>query len=355
MNKFYSLKVVEIESLTPESVKIVFDTSKVDAFNFKAGQYITLRREINNEDIRRSYSLSSSPNEGVEIGVKRIENGLMSTFLTKELKVGDFLDVMPPVGSFYLDSENKDNHYVAICAGSGITPILSMIKQVVNHNPNSFFTLIYGNKTSNSTMFLNDLQSLERDFQSQLFIHYIFSRQDVSDCLKGRIDNVLLENVFESSKSLKDADSYFICGPGEMIDNVNQFLKDSGLDAEKIHFERFTASSPIERPKGKLDSKPDDNKESISNVIVSVDGDDFEFKLSASGESILDAAMNAGADVPFSCKGGVCCVCKGKVIEGKVLMDQNYSLSEEEVAEGYVLGCQSHPASENVVLDFDEV
>ncbi len=350
MKKFYSLKVVEIEHLTLDSVKIVFDNSEADTFKFKAGQYITLRKEINNEDVRRSYSLSSAPEEGIEIGVKRIENGLMSTFLTKELKVGDSMDVMPPTGNFYLDSNEKDSHYVAICAGSGITPILSMIKQVVNHNPNISFTLIYGNQTRNSTMFLDDLQSLEHNFQSQFYIHYTFSRQDVSDCLKGRIDNRLLDNIFKSSSLLKEADSYFLCGPGKMIDNVNQFLEDLGVDTNKINFERF--NSGIISEDSNIDIK---DEEVLSNVIVSVDGDEFEFELSSKGDTILDAAMNAGADVPFSCKGGVCCVCKAKVIEGEVRMDQNYSLSEEEVAQGYILGCQAHPVSENVVVDFDEM
>jgi len=351
MKNFYALKVLEIEYLTLESVKIVFDVSKEDAFQFKAGQYITLRKEINNEDIRRSYSLSSAPGEGIEIGVKRIDNGLMSTFLTKELKVGDSIDVMPPTGNFYLDPNEKESHYVAVCAGSGITPILSMIKEVLNYNSNSFFTLIYGNQSAKSTMFFNDLKYLERNFQSQLFIHYVFSRQDVVDCFKSRIDNVLLEKIFNSNKSLKKADSYFLCGPGEMIDNVNQFLKDAGTESNKIHFERFTSA---DNPK-KNNSNEIKNDEIISNVMVSVDGDDFEFELSSKGDTILDAAMNAGADVPFSCKGGVCCVCKAKVIEGEVSMDQNYSLSEEEVAEGFVLGCQARPASENVVVDFDEI
>jgi ring-1,2-phenylacetyl-CoA epoxidase subunit PaaE len=351
MKKFYSLKVLDIEPLTSESVKIVFDSSKLDIFNFKAGQYITLRKEINKEDVRRSYSLSSAPVSGIEIGVKRIKDGLMSTFLTKELKVGSFIEVMPPTGNFYLDEKDDGRHYVAICAGSGITPILSMIKQVLNNNDNTYFTLIYGNQTSNSTMFLNELQSLENDFQSQFFIHYIFSREDVPECLKGRIDNIILDNIFNSNKDLKEADSYFLCGPGEMIDNVNQFLKESGAETNKIHYERFTSSLPSKKAR----RKAIDNTEIVSNVMVSVDGDDFEFKLSSKAETILDAAMKVGADLPFSCKGGVCCVCKAKVMEGKVTMDQNYSLSEEEVSQGYILACQSHPASENIVIDFDEM
>ena len=352
MKKFYSLKVLELESLTLESVKVVFDTSGLETFSFKAGQYITLRKEINNKDVRRSYSLSSAPGEGIEIGVKRIENGLMSTFLTKELKVGDFIDVMLPTGNFYLDSKKKANHYVAICSGSGITPILSMIYQVLNYNSDSFFTLIYGNKTIHSTMFLDDLRLLENKFQSQFFIHYVFSRQDVPDCLKGRINSNLLEEIFRSHKNLKDVDSYFLCGPGEMIDNVNQFLQDIDTESSKIHFERFT--SGLSKNVDDSDKKKN-KKEIISNIIVSVDGDDFEFKLSSNGATILDAAMNEGADVPYSCKGGVCCVCKAKVMEGEVRMNQNFSLSEEEVSQGYILGCQAHPVSENVVVDFDEM
>ena len=351
MKQFYSLKVLEIEPLTSESVKIVFDTSKLDAFKFKAGQYITVRQEINNEDVRRSYSLSSSPEQGIEIGVKRIENGLMSTFLTKELKVGDSLDVMSPTGSFYLDSQKEGSHYVAICAGSGITPIISIIKQILNDDSNSFFTLIYGNRNRASVMFAEELDSLERNFQSQLFIHYFFSRENVIDCIKGRIDSSSLKELYDSNSNLSDAHSYFLCGPGELIDNTNQFLLDIGVESNKIHFERFTSSVIPKKDK----SNDINNKEIISNVMVYVDGDDFEFQVSSQGETILDAAMNAGADVPFSCKGGVCCVCKAKVLEGKVNMDQNYSLSEDEVEQGYILTCQSHPVSENVVVDFDEI
>ncbi len=350
MNKFYSLKVQEIDFLTSDSVKITFADYNADVFKFVSGQYITLRQKINDQEIRRSYSLSSQPGEALEIGVKRIENGLMSTFLTKDLKVGDYIDVMEPCGNFYLESKGKGSHYVGICAGSGITPILSMIKKVIKDDPESYFTLIYGNQRSNSVMFAEDLRSLEDNFQSQLFIHYFFSRENVSDCIQGRIDNITLQNLCDTNSNLIDADSYFLCGPGEMIDNVNSFLSSLGVEENKIHFERFYTDS---NKKKILKNRVDD--EIISNVTVSVDGDDFSFELSSKGDTILDAAMNAGADVPFSCKGGVCCVCKAKVIEGEIVMDQNYSLSQDEVAEGYILSCQSRPKSENLIVDFDEV
>ena len=351
MKNFYSLKVKEVESLTSDSVKIVLENSFPEQFRFNAGQYITIQQEINDVDVRRSYSLSSCPGEGIEIGVRRIENGVMSTFLTKELKKGDSLNVMPPTGNFILDLSSENSHYVAFCAGSGITPIISMIKQVLKEDSESYFTLIYGNKTKSSMMFLEDLVRLETDYQSQLFIHYVFSREDVIDCLKGRIDSTILKDIYNNS-NLKEANSYFLCGPGEMINNVNQFLLDLGINQSKINFERFYTEELHKKDKTENNDIVSDI---LSNVTVSVDGDDFSFELSNNGKTILDAAMDAGADVPFSCKGGVCCVCKAKVIEGEVKMDNNFSLSDEEVAQGFVLGCQSHPVSENVIIDFDEM
>ena len=351
MSKFYSLKVKEIKRLTLDSVEIVFNNKYPSDFSFKAGQYITLRKQINNEDVRRSYSLSSSPNSGIEIGVKRVEKGLMSTFLTKDLKVGDTLDVMPPTGNFYLDSSEENKHYIAICAGSGITPILSMIRYITETEPNTYFTLIYGNRSRSSTMFAQDLLELENNFQSQIFIHYVFSRENVSDFIHGRIDESILNSLFENNKKLVSADSYFLCGPGEMIDTVSSFLIGQGVKEDKINFERFTANINQEKNKDILQK----SEELVSNVMISVDGDDFEFELSSQGKTILEAAMDEGADVPFSCKGGVCCVCKAKVMKGKVSMDANYSLSEDEVEAGYILTCQSHPASEDLVVDFDEI
>ena len=351
MSKFYSLKVKDVRRLTLDSVEIVFENKFPTDFAFKAGQYITIRKDINGEEVRRSYSLSSSPSNGIEIGVKKVEKGIMSTFLTKDLKIGQYIDVMPPTGNFYLSSESDNKHYVAICAGSGITPILSMMRYVTEHNPNSYFTLIYGNRTRSSTMFAQELLQLEKDFQSQVFVHHVFSREDLDDYKFGRIDQNLLSQLFKKNNNLISADCYFLCGPGEMIDITQSFLLDLGVNEEKVKFERFTPNEK-EIDKGDIYNN---SKEILSNVIVSVDGDDFEFELSSQGKSILDAAMDAGADVPFSCKGGVCCVCKAKVMQGKVSMDANYSLSEDEVEQGYILTCQSHPASEDLVIDFDEI
>ena len=353
MKNFYSLEVSEIISLTNDSVCIHFDVSSVDnnIFSFVAGQYVTIQHSINGEDVRRSYSISCIPNHHkIEIGVKLVKNGLMSTFLTKDLKVGDKINVMPPTGNFTLSTNSSNSkHYMAICAGSGITPALSMIQDVLHNEPKSSFTLLYGNKNRSSVMFINDILRLEKDFQSQFLAYYFFSRENVQNYINGRINSSNLTTLFQDNPSYKNIDEFFICGPGEMIDTVSDFLHSINIDSKKILFERFTSTIKT------TDVKNDNVSEVKSNVSVCVDGDDFEFTLSSAGDSILDAAMDAGADVPFSCKGGVCCVCKAKLIEGTVSMDQNFSLSQEEVEQGYILTCQSHPTSENVVVDFDEI
>ena len=337
MNSFYPLKVSQIRALTTNAAELKFEipAELKSKFNFKAGQYITIKHQIEGKEVRRAYSICSSIEEGISVGVKKVETGKMSSFLTTKIKEGDILEVMPPTGNFVLQGKNV----VGICAGSGITPILSMIKTILLNNDNSKFTLIYGNKTQDSTMFYSDIKQLN------INTHFVFSREKVEGAKEGRIDRNMLD-VF--SDKILSADAYFICGPGEMIDTVSDFLTMKGIEKSKIHFERFTTTEKEETSKKQTE-------EITSNVLVSIDGDDFEFTLSSNGKSILDAAMDAGADVPFSCKGAVCCTCKAKVMQGKAIMDKNFSLSDEEVAQGYILTCQSHPASENIVVDYDEM
>ena len=337
MNSFYPLKVSQIRALTTNAVELKFEipAELKSQFNFKAGQYITIKHQIRGEVVRRAYSICSSIEEGISVGVKKVETGKMSSFLTTKIKEGDILEVMPPTGNFVLQGKNV----VGICAGSGITPILSMIKTILLNNDNSKFTLIYGNKTQDSTMFYSDIKQLN------INTHFVFSREKVEGEKEGRIDRNMLD-VF--SHKILSADAYFICGPGEMIDTVSDFLTMKGIEKSKIHFERFITTEKEETSKKQTE-------EITSNVLVSIDGDDFEFTLSSNGKSILDAAMDAGADVPFSCKGGVCCTCKAKVMEGKAIMDQNFSLSEDEIEEGFILTCQAHPITENIIVDFDEM
>ena len=345
MSKFHFLTINKINQLTNAAVEISFDISNTDIFSFISGQYITVRHQINNEDVRRAYSICSSPEEGLSIGVKLVEGGRMSSFLTKEVKEGDVLEVMPPLGNFVIN-DNKNN-VVGICAGSGITPVLSMIKSILFDNSERKFTLIFGNQSQASAMFLEQLRSIEQESNSRLKIHWLFSREKVHSSINGRIDKNTLQQLLNTFSELKSADDYFLCGPGELIDNTQELLLLNNINKSKIHFERFSTV--------KEENNSNDSEEIISNVMVSVDGEDFEFPLSNKGQTILDAAMEQGADVPFSCKGAVCCTCKARVMEGKVTMDANYSLSEEEVADGFVLGCQARPASANVVVDFDEM
>jgi len=346
MNKFHPLIITNITQLTADAVAISFDVSDNALFQFEAGQYITIKNDINGEEVRRAYSICSTNKEGVTIGVKKVESGKMSTFLTEKIKVGDMLEVMPPSGNFVIKRDNK--HIVGICAGSGVTPILSMIKTELAKDSAAKFTLIYGNKTKVSSMFADELEQLQADNSDRLKIHNAYSREGVAGAINGRLDKNTIQQLLNTFLRIKTADAYFICGPGELIDNANELLLLNNINQAKINFERFTA---VEKAK----VADNDSDEIIANVMVSVDGEDFEFTLSNKGQTILDAAMEQGADVPFSCKGAVCCTCKAKVMEGKVTMDANYSLSEEEVAEGFVLGCQARPASANVVVDFDEM
>ena len=347
MSKFYSLTVSSLKSLTNDSVAISFDTLDNELFQFIPGQYITINHQINGEQVRRAYSICSIQTEGIAIGVKKVEKGRMSTFLTTNLKVGDKLEVMPPSGNFTIKAD--PNHIIGICAGSGVTPILSMLKTELAKERAIKFTLIYGNKTQDSTMFKDELETLQANYPGQLKIHWVYSREQVAGTIHGRIDKNTLQQLINISPSLKSAEAYFICGPGEFIDNANELLLLNKINQNKINIERFITVI-------KEDIINDNHSdEMIANVMVSIDGEDFEFTLSNKGQTILDAAMGEGADVPFSCKGAVCCTCKAKVMEGKVFMDNNFSLSDEEVADGYVLSCQSHPASSNVIIDFDEM
>ena len=340
MRQLHPLTISEINRLTSDAVEIVFaiPNDLTSTFEFIAGQYITISATINNEVVRRAYSLCSDPKSGeVAVGVKKVYKGKMSTFLTEQVKVGDVLDVMPPKGRFILEDQKQ---VVGICAGSGVTPILSMMKTI--QNP-AAFTLVYGNKTQDDAMFLEEINKMNTSK------HFAYSREDIDECFHSRINNEVLSQLAQEPSFLT-ADAFFICGPGEMIDMAEAFLLENGVDNSKIHFERFTSAK-----KEKPETLKAEDSEIVSDITVVIDGDEFEYTLSSKGESILDSAMEQGADVPFSCKGAVCCTCKAKVMEGKAIMDENYSLSEDEVAEGYILTCQSHPITEKIVVDFDEM
>ena len=351
MVQAYPLAVTKITRTTEDSVVIGFKIHQdlQNIFAFKPGQYITFIIHINGEKVRRAYSICSSPDEELlSVGVKRIPNGKMSTYLNRELKEGDVIDVIPPKGRFFIEThQDHQKHYVGICAGSGLTPILSMLKKVITDEKQSKFSVLYGNKTIESTMFRDELKELESGSEGRLRIYYAYSREEVEGSLYGRYDRENIHKLFATNQELKSADGYYLCGPAAMLDDIDEVLQDNDTPKSDIHYERFTAKT---KKKKKLNSD-----EMISEVTVIVDGDEFNFNLSSQKESVLDAAMNNGADVPFSCKGGVCCTCKAKVLEGEVTMNVNYSLSEEEVEEGFILSCQAHPKSKKVIIDYDVI
>lgn len=359
MSKFYSLTIKNIERETEDCVCLTLNVPEnlKSVFKYQAGQYLTFRKLFENKDIRRSYSLCSSPLDNEwKVAVKKIENGLFSTFANRDIKIGDTIEVMPPMGSFVI-KENLSSklNIVAFASGSGITPILSFIKTVLKSNPESTFTLFYGNKNSNSIIFKESLIKLEQLYSNRLKIYYIFSREKQNnELLNGRLSAEKSQELSINHFDKNNTDGFFLCGPEEMIIQISLQLEKLGVDKNKIHFELFT--TPTEAFKT-LNPPTEENSDSIlpinSKVTIILDDNSIDFDLRSNAESILDAAMKHGADLPFACKGGVCCTCKAKVTHGEVKMDMNYGLDPDEVENGYILTCQSHPISAEVTIDFD--
>ena len=354
---FHSLTIADIRNETPECVSIAFQVPEAlkKDYLFKQGQNITLRTTLDGEEVRRSYSICSSPFENeLRVAIKVAPHGKFSTWANQKLKKGDTLEVLPPTGRFYteLKTGNKKN-YLAFAAGSGITPVISLIKTTLLTEPASTFTLVYGNRNRANIIFKDQLEALKNKFIDRLAVHHILSREKTETTINhGRINIDKCNQLAEKLIDIHAVDEIFLCGPEEMIFSVKEWLQQQGVDKKKVHFELFT--TPGEKP-GASSREPVAKKESgkTSKITVKLDGIAFDFDLAPGGDPILDAALKQGADLPFACKGGVCATCKAKLLEGKVEMDTNYALEEEEVNEGYILTCQSHPLTDKVVVDFD--
>lgn len=357
MIHFHPLAIKEVRQETDDCISLAFDVPDElkDKFRFSQGQSLTMRTRLNGEEIRRTYSLCSSPLDNEwRVAIKKVDGGVFSTYANEKLKAGDMLDVMPPVGKFYtaLDPQHR-KHYVAIAAGSGITPILSIIKTTLRTEPHSHFTLFYGNRTRASIIFKEELDALKNKYMHRFTLHHILSReQPDAPVYYGRIDKNKCDLLFSRLIDIKKTDEFFICGPEEMIFCVRDFLTESGVDKSHIHFELFTipgepASVARPKPTAKVDVGPK------SSISVKLDGVLFDFELGKEGQSILDAALAQGADLPYACKGGVCCTCRAKLVEGEVNMEVNYGLEEDEIEQGFILTCQSRPKTPKVVVDFD--
>jgi ring-1,2-phenylacetyl-CoA epoxidase subunit PaaE len=356
MIHFHSLRVRKVEKETHDCISIEFDVPEElkEAFQFKQGQNLTIKKVLNGEELRRSYSICTSPFDNrLKVAVKRAEGGIFSTWANENLNPGDYLDVLPPTGKFYTELHpSQKKNYAAFAAGSGITPILSIIKTTLITEPKSQFTLVYGNRTKSSIIFKEALEALKDKFIDRFRIYHILSREITdSEINTGRIDVDKLELLASKLIDLNTCDEFFVCGPEEMIFCIKGYLEGRGVSNEKIHFELFTVpgqkKSEIQNSKSGTDNSPK------AKVSVKLDGILFDFDLAYEDESILDAALKTGADLPYACKGGVCTTCKAKLIEGKVSMDVNWGLEPEEVAKGYILTCQSHPQTERIVVDFD--
>ena len=354
--RFHSLKIVNVRKESTDCVSIAFDIPNelTSDYQFLAGQYLTLKTLIDGEEIRRSYSLCSAPFEKEwRVAIKQVENGIFSSFANSNLKAGDILDVMTPTGNFALKNDkNNKKSYALFAAGSGVTPILSIAKEILNSEPNSCITFFYGNKGFNDVIFRETLEELKNCNLTRLSLVHVFSRESLGNKLqKGRIDKQKALDLYNAFLKHISVDEAYICGPEQMILGVKEALIELGVHPTKIHFELFTSGGATAQKRETID---EELLSFESKVQVILDDESFAFNLDSNGMTILDAAQKAGGDLPYACKGGVCCTCKAKVVEGTVRMVLNYALTPEEVESGYILTCQAHPTSEKVVVSFDE-
>ncbi|WP_421412906.1 1,2-phenylacetyl-CoA epoxidase subunit PaaE [Serratia plymuthica] len=351
MTLFHRLNVAAIERETQDAVAITLrvpDELK-SHYRYTPGQHLTLKAWVNGEELRRCYSICSAPQEGVlQIGIKAIHQGRFSSFVNQMLQVGDALEVMVPQGRFgYQPQAENCGNYLAIAAGSGITPMLSIIKATLQLEANSRFTLIYGNRSSRSVMFKEALCNLKNRYPQRFQPLYLFSQESLdSPLLSGRIDRERLTAIGSALLDYRDYDHAFICGPEAMMDDAQTVLEQAGVPAAHIHSERFNTSGIAARPLN-------DGSRNATQVEILLDGRRLNIEVGAQDDSILDAALRQGADLPYACKGGVCATCKCRLKAGQVEMAVNYSLEPDQLAAGYVLSCQSWPRGDGVVLDFD--
>lgn len=353
---FHTLKVKDVIKETPDCVSVSFEIPEAlaDDFQYREGQNITLRKDMDGVEVRRSYSICMAPHEHLlRVAIKKVDHGLFSQFANDHLKAGDTLEVMPPTGKFNARlNKTANGNYLAIAAGSGITPIISIIKHSLQEQPNSNFTLIYSNKSRSSIIFFEELEGLKNKYMKRFNYINLLSREKTdSDIFYGRINDAKLA-ALDKLVAFDSFDEIYLCGPETLIFSASDFLQNRGINKKNIHFELFNTPGVELEVKTTVVTETADLGP-VSNVTLQLDGRSFAFDLPYKGKSILDAALQLGADLPFACKGGVCATCKAKLIDGKVKMDVNYALEPEEIEQGYILACQSHPTTEKVTVDFD--
>lgn len=352
MSQFHKLTIKEIHRETDKAVTIGFEVPQhlKDTFAFKAGQYITLKTTIDNAELRRDYSLCSSPKSGdLKVAIKTVKDGTFSAYANHQLKVGDVLEVASPKGHFVFEpNDSKTKNIAAFAAGSGITPVLSILKCALEEEIYSKVILVYGNKNTNDTMFLNELLELQHQYNERFAIQFVFSQEDSDDAIFGRIEKSTVNYVMKNKYKQVDVDAFFLCGPEAMIHLVKDVLIEHEIPKEHIHFELFKTAKTIELKDD--DTAPSGN----TKITIVLDDETTTFEMSQK-QTILEAALDEDLDAPYSCQGGICSSCLARVTEGEVKMRQNNILTDSEVAEGLILTCQAQPLTPNVSIDYDDI
>ena len=351
MSSFHKLTIKEIKRETSKAISITFNIPEnlKSTFVFKAGQYITLKTVIDGNEVRRDYSLCSSPKSGeIKVAVKEVKNGTFSAYANNTLQVGDALGVAPPKGRFVFEpNDSKTKNIAAFAAGSGVTPILSIIKCALEEEVYSKVILVFGNKTTKDTMFLNELLELQHEYKDRFSIQFVFSQEDEDDAIFGRIEKSTVNYVMKNKHKHIDVDAFYLCGPEAMIHTVKDVLTEHDIDENRIHFELFKAAKPAE-------IEEDIATSGKTKITVVVDDETTTFEMSAK-QTVLEAALDEDLDTPYSCQGGICSSCIARITEGEATMRQNNILTDSEVSEGLILTCQAHPTTPTLVVDYDDV
>lgn len=349
MSKFYPLKIKEVIRETEQAVSLSFEIpdNLKEEFNFSAGQYITIKTEANGEEVRRAYSLCSAPESGeFKVTVKEVEGGRFSVIANNKLVAGDILEVHPPEGKFIFEAGEGRKNYAAFAAGSGITPVLSIIKTVLRDEPHSKFVLTYGNKSVDDTIFFKELLELQAKYPDRLFVEFVYSRTREDNAHFGRIETSTVNYVVKNKFKDHPFDRFYLCGPEPMINHVSEVLESNGVTRDKIFFELFTTAEEEKEIQGDVDGK--------TSVTILVDDEEFTFSMDRK-DVVLDIALENDIDVPYSCQGGICSSCMARITEGKAEMSKNQILTDDEIEEGFILTCQAHPTTAILKVDYDDV
>jgi ring-1,2-phenylacetyl-CoA epoxidase subunit PaaE len=351
MSAFYKLHIKEVKQETPSAISVAFTipAELKTAYQCTAGQYVNLKLTLDGQEIRRAYSVCSAPNSGeLRIAIKAVKNGLFSKFANENLKAGDILEVSQPEGRFTFEPDfSNQKNYAAFVAGSGITPVMAILKSVLENEPKSTFVLVYGNKNTEETIFHHELHELQLKYVGRFFVHYAYTQIKVENELFGRIDKAAVNFILNNKHKEKEFDKFYLCGPEEMINGVTTVLKEHNIADKNIKFELFSTTASNE-------TAATSSANGHTKITVLVDDEETTFEMSQK-QTLLEAALKQGVDAPYSCQGGICSSCLARITSGTAEMKKNAILTDKEIAEGLILTCQAHPTSAEVYVDYDDV